>query len=57
MRWNSWDGERLDPSRSKYAGHILEELRRKGAGKVLNRAEIIETVQKRRVPWLRTASA
>ena len=39
------DGERLDPSRSKYAGHILEELRRKGAGKVLNRAEIIETVQ------------
>ena len=39
------DGERLDPSRSKYAGHILEELRKKGSGKVLNRAELIETVQ------------
>ena len=39
------DGERIDPSRSKYAGHILEELRKKGSGKVLNRAELIETVQ------------
>ena len=39
------DGERLDPSRSRYAGHILEELRKKGSGKVLNRGELIETVQ------------
>ena len=38
------DGERLDPSRSKYAGHILAELRRKGSGKVVNRPELIETV-------------
>ena len=39
------DGDRLDPSRSKYADHILAELRKKGAGKVLNRPELIETVQ------------
>ena len=39
------DGERLDPSRSKYAGHILTQLRRKGSGKVANRPELIEAVQ------------
>ncbi len=39
------DGERLDPSQSKYAGHILKETRKKGSGKVLNRAELIETVE------------
>ena len=39
------DGDRLDPSRSKYAGHVLSELRRKGTGKVLNRPELIETVR------------
>lgn len=39
------DGDRLDPGRSKYAAHVLEELRRKGSGKVLNRAELIETVR------------
>ena len=39
------DGDRLDPSRSKYAAHVLGELRRKGPGKVLNRTELIETVR------------
>ena len=37
------DGDRLDPGRSKYASHILDELRKKGAAKVLNRPELIET--------------
>ena len=39
------DGDRLDPTPSKYAGHIVESLRRKGVGQVLNRAELIDTVQ------------
>lgn len=39
------DGERLDPSQSKYAGHLLAELHKRGAGKVLNRPELIETVR------------
>ena len=39
------DGDRLDPTRSKYARHIVESLHTKGAGQVLNRAELIHTVQ------------
>ena len=39
------DGERLDPSQSKCAGHVLAELQVKGTGKVLNRPELIETVR------------
>ena len=39
------DGDRLDPSRSKYAKHILDLLGKKGQGHVLNRAEFIHTVQ------------
>ena len=39
------DGDRLDPTLSKYAGHIVESLRKKGVGQVLNRAELIDTVQ------------
>ena len=39
------DGDRLDPDRSKYARHVVELLRKKGAGQVLNRAELIDTVQ------------
>ena len=39
------DGDRLDPTSSKYAGHIVESLRKKGVGQVLNRAELIVTVQ------------
>jgi succinate dehydrogenase flavin-adding protein (antitoxin of CptAB toxin-antitoxin module) len=39
------DGERLDPTRSRYAKHIVELLGKKGQGQVLNRAEIIDTVQ------------
>lgn len=35
-------GERLDPSRSRYAKHILSLLRKKGPGKVLNRNEIVK---------------
>ena len=38
-------GDRLDPGRSKYARQLLAELRKKGSGQVLNRAELIETVQ------------
>ena len=36
------DGDRLDPTPSKYAGHIVESLRKKGVGHVLNRAELID---------------
>ena len=39
------DGDRLDPTYSQYAGHIVESLRKKGVGQVLNRAELIDTVQ------------
>lgn len=39
------DGERLDPGRSRYAKHILAELHKRGSGKVVNRAELIDTVQ------------
>ena len=36
------DGDRLDPYRSRYAGYILDLLKNKGYGQVLNRAEIIQ---------------
>jgi hypothetical protein len=36
------DGERLDPSRSPYAKHIVEVLNKKGLGQVVNRAELIQ---------------
>ena len=32
------DGDRLDPSRSRYAKHVVELLGNKGEGQVLNRA-------------------
>ena len=35
------DGERLDPSRSRYARHILSLLTNKGHGQVVNRSELI----------------
>jgi hypothetical protein len=39
------DGDRLDPGRSKYAKYIVDLLAKKGQGQVLNRAELIHTVQ------------
>ena len=36
------DGDRLDPSRSRYAGHVLDRLREKGSGQVVNRAELVQ---------------
>ena len=39
------DGDRLDPGRSQYARHVVEALRAKGPGQVLNRAELIHAVQ------------
>jgi len=38
------DGERLDPYRSKYARHILNILKKKGHGQVVNRSELIQEV-------------
>jgi len=38
------DGERLDPYRSKYAQHILDILKKKGHGQVVNRSEFIQDV-------------
>ena len=36
------DGDRLDPSGSKYAGYIMNRLREKGQGQVVNRSELIQ---------------
>ncbi|MBF0525668.1 MAG: ATP-binding protein [Deltaproteobacteria bacterium] len=38
------DGDRLDPYRSKYARHILDVIKKKGHGQVMNRIELIEDV-------------
>ena len=38
------DGERLDPYRSKYAKHILDVVKKKGQGQVVNRSELIQDV-------------
>jgi Family of unknown function (DUF6079) len=38
------DGERVEPARSKYANQIVETLKRKGHGQVVNRAELISEV-------------
>jgi hypothetical protein len=38
------DGERLDPYHSKYATYIVELLKKKGHGQVLNRSELIQNV-------------
>ncbi len=35
------DGDRLDPYRSKYTQYILDALKKKGQGQVINRAELI----------------
>ncbi|MCW5844895.1 MAG: hypothetical protein KIT77_26825 [Caldilinea sp.] len=35
------DGARVDPTRSRYATHIMAALQKKGAGQVLNRSEVI----------------
>ncbi len=38
------DGERLDPYRSRYAKHILDTVKKKGPGQVVNRSELIQDV-------------
>ncbi|MCH7944759.1 MAG: ATP-binding protein, partial [Armatimonadetes bacterium] len=38
------DGDKLDPYRSRYANHILEQVRKKGHGQVVNRSELIQEV-------------
>ncbi|MFZ5451634.1 MAG: DUF6079 family protein [Thermodesulfobacteriota bacterium] len=38
------DGDRLDPYRSKYAKHILDFVKKKGHGQVVNRSELIQEV-------------
>ena len=35
------DGDRLDPSRSKYARHIVDLVKKKGHGQVVNHSEVI----------------
>ena len=39
------DGDRLDPYRSKYASYVLDALRKKGHGQVVNRSELIQDVR------------
>ena len=36
------DGDRLAPAASKYAGHVMGLLEKKGKGRVVNRSELIE---------------
>jgi len=38
------DGDRIDPSRSKYAKHILGISKKKGHGQVVNHSELIQDV-------------
>ena len=38
------DGDKLDPSRSQYAKYIIDQLKSKGQGQVLNRQEVIQPV-------------
>jgi hypothetical protein len=38
------DGDRVDPGKSRYAGHVMELLGRKGSGQVLNRSELVKDV-------------
>jgi predicted ATPase len=38
------DGERLDPYGSKYASYVLDALKQKGHGQVVNRSEVIQDV-------------
>ena len=38
------DGDKLEPARSQYAKHIIDLLKAKGQGQVLNRQEIIQPV-------------
>ena len=36
------DGDRLDPHQSKYTAHILDRVKKKGHGQVVNRGELIQ---------------
>jgi hypothetical protein len=38
------DGERLDPHQSKYATYVLEVMKKKGAGQVINRSELVQDI-------------
>lgn len=38
------DGDRLDPSKSRYAKHILGIAKKKGHGQVVNRSELIQEI-------------
>jgi hypothetical protein len=38
------DGDKLEPARSQYANHIIDLLKAKGQGQVLNRQEMIQSV-------------
>jgi hypothetical protein len=38
------DGERLDPTKSKFAAYILDALKKKGHGHVVNRGELVHEV-------------
>jgi hypothetical protein len=38
------DGERLDSSKSKLAGHVADTLKKKGHGQVVNRSELVHEV-------------
>ena len=39
------DGDKLDPTKSRYARHLVDALKAKGQGQVLNRQEIVTTLE------------
>ena len=43
-RSGTLDGEQLDPYRSRYAKYVLDIMRKKGHGQVVNRSELIQDV-------------
>lgn len=38
------DGERLDPYKSRYAKHVLDIMKKRGPGQVVNRADLLQEV-------------
>ena len=51
------DGDRIDPTRSRYAQEVLNRLKAKGHGQVLNRSELLSGRCRRRVLRTRSSSA
>jgi hypothetical protein len=51
------DGDQLRPTQSRYANHVLEQLRKKSKGQVLNRGELVQLKDVVEVPRQRVQRA